>query len=85
MSLDRDAPVARAVQPPSGGRVVALARVGGLQPPLLQGSVTCRTSFSPRQDVRREGAAPNLSRRPNLGGNERASRYALASMGYGGQ
>jgi hypothetical protein len=47
--------------------------------------VTCRTSFSPRQDVRREGAAPNLSRRPNLGGNERASRYALASMGYGGQ
>jgi transposase InsO family protein len=30
MSLDRDAPVARAVQPPSGGRVVALPRVGGL-------------------------------------------------------
>ncbi len=30
MSLDRDAPVARAVQPPSGGRVVALRRVGGL-------------------------------------------------------
>ncbi|HXN34265.1 MAG TPA: integrase core domain-containing protein [Polyangiaceae bacterium] len=30
MSLARDAPVARAVQPPSGGRVVALPRVGGL-------------------------------------------------------
>jgi putative transposase len=30
MSLDRDAPDARAVQPPSGGRVVALPRVGGL-------------------------------------------------------
>jgi putative transposase len=30
MSLDRDAPVARAVQPPSAGRVVALPRVGGL-------------------------------------------------------
>jgi hypothetical protein len=30
MSLGRDAPVARAVQPPSGGRVVALPRVGGL-------------------------------------------------------
>jgi putative transposase len=30
MSLDRDAPVARAVQPPSGGTVVALPRVGGL-------------------------------------------------------
>jgi transposase InsO family protein len=30
MSLDCDAPVARAVQPPSGGRVVALPRVGGL-------------------------------------------------------
>jgi putative transposase len=30
MSLDRDAPVARAVQPPSGGRLVALPRVGGL-------------------------------------------------------
>jgi transposase InsO family protein len=30
MSLGRDAPVARAVQPPSGGRVVELPRVGGL-------------------------------------------------------
>jgi transposase InsO family protein len=30
MSLDRDAPVARALQPTSGGRVVALPRVGGL-------------------------------------------------------
>jgi transposase InsO family protein len=30
MSLDRDAPVARAVQPPSAGRVVAFPRVGGL-------------------------------------------------------
>ena len=30
ISLDRDAPVARAVQPPSAGRVVALPRVGGL-------------------------------------------------------
>ena len=30
MSLARDAPVSRAVQPPSGGRVVALPRVGGL-------------------------------------------------------
>jgi putative transposase len=30
MSLDCDAPVARAVQPPSAGRVVALPRVGGL-------------------------------------------------------
>ena len=30
MSLGRDAPVARAVQPPSGGKVVALPRVGGL-------------------------------------------------------
>jgi putative transposase len=30
MSLDRDAPVERAVQPPSGGRVVSLPRVGGL-------------------------------------------------------
>jgi putative transposase len=30
MSLDRDAPVARAVQPSSGGTVVALPRVGGL-------------------------------------------------------
>ena len=30
MSLGRDAPIARAVQPPSGGRVVALPRVGGL-------------------------------------------------------
>jgi len=30
MSLARDAPVARAVEPPTGGRVVALARVGGL-------------------------------------------------------
>jgi transposase InsO family protein len=30
MSLGRDAPVARAVQPPSGGRIVALPRVGGL-------------------------------------------------------
>jgi transposase InsO family protein len=30
MSLDRDAPVARAVQPPSRGRVVAPPRVGGL-------------------------------------------------------
>ncbi len=29
MSLDRDAPVARAVQPPSGGKVVSLPRVGG--------------------------------------------------------
>jgi putative transposase len=30
MSLDRDAPVERAVQPPSGGRVVSVPRVGGL-------------------------------------------------------
>jgi hypothetical protein len=30
MSLARDAPVSRAVQPPSGGKVVALPRVGGL-------------------------------------------------------
>ncbi len=30
MSLGGDAPVARAVEPPSGGRVVALPRVGGL-------------------------------------------------------
>jgi putative transposase len=30
MSLDRDAPVARAVEPPSAGEVVALPRVGGL-------------------------------------------------------
>ena len=30
MSLDRDAPVARAVQPASAGRVVALPRLGGL-------------------------------------------------------
>jgi transposase InsO family protein len=30
MSLDRDAPVARADQPPSAGKVVALPRVGGL-------------------------------------------------------
>ncbi len=29
MSLDRDAPVARSVQPPSGGKVVSLPRVGG--------------------------------------------------------
>jgi putative transposase len=28
--LDRDAPVARPVQPPSGGRIVALPRAGGL-------------------------------------------------------
>jgi transposase InsO family protein len=30
MSLDRDAPVARAVGPPNGGKVVSLPRVGGL-------------------------------------------------------
>jgi transposase InsO family protein len=30
MSLDRDAPVARAVEPPNAGEVVALPRVGGL-------------------------------------------------------
>jgi hypothetical protein len=30
MSLDRDAPVTRTVQPPSAGRVVALPRVGAL-------------------------------------------------------
>lgn len=30
MALGRDAPVARAVQPPSGGKVVSLPRVGGL-------------------------------------------------------
>jgi transposase InsO family protein len=30
MSIDRDAPVARAVEPPSAGDVVALPRVGGL-------------------------------------------------------
>jgi putative transposase len=30
MLLDRDAPVERAVQPPSGGKVVSLPRVGGL-------------------------------------------------------
>ena len=30
MSLGRAAPLSRAVQPPSGGRVVALPRVGGL-------------------------------------------------------
>jgi putative transposase len=30
MALDRDTPVARAVQPPSGGKVVSLPRVGGL-------------------------------------------------------
>ena len=30
MALDRDAPVARAVQPPSGGRVISLPRMGGL-------------------------------------------------------
>jgi hypothetical protein len=29
MSIGRDAPVARAVQPPSRGRVVSLPRVGG--------------------------------------------------------
>src|SRR5258708_13182052 len=36
MSLDRDAPVARAVQPPSAGRVGALPRVGGLPHPYLR-------------------------------------------------
>ena len=30
MALDRDAPVARAVQPPSGGMVVSRPRIGGL-------------------------------------------------------
>jgi hypothetical protein len=30
MSLGRDTPVTRAVERPSGGRVVALPRVGGL-------------------------------------------------------
>jgi hypothetical protein len=30
MALGRDAPITRAVQPPSGGRVVSLPRVGGL-------------------------------------------------------
>jgi hypothetical protein len=30
MALGREAPVVRAVQPPSGGKVVALPRVGGL-------------------------------------------------------
>ena len=30
MSLDGDAPIARSVEPPSRGRVVALSRVGGL-------------------------------------------------------
>ena len=30
MALGRDAPVTRAVQPPSGGKIVSLPRVGGL-------------------------------------------------------
>jgi putative transposase len=30
MSLDRDAPMTRAVQPPAGGKVVSFPRVGGL-------------------------------------------------------
>ena len=30
MSLDGDAPVSRAVEPPSNGKVVALPRVGGI-------------------------------------------------------
>jgi putative transposase len=30
MSLDRDAPMARAIQPPSRGRIISLPRIGGL-------------------------------------------------------
>jgi hypothetical protein len=45
ISLDRDAPVARAVQPPSVGRLVALPRVGGLHDRYSRAARICRTRF----------------------------------------
>jgi hypothetical protein len=48
MALDRDAAITRTVQPPSGGKVVSLPRIGGL-PPLLEGRANCRTGSSSRQ------------------------------------
>ena len=53
MSLGRDAPLSRAVQPPSRGRVVALPRVGGLHHRYSRGCVTAERVFGHHKGTRR--------------------------------